>query len=121
MIENSTTANGAQLLDIAKLATAHKKKFPKIPEKIDVTAIPVSVYKDDDDATCPVVIYITRAANAAIPDLEKSVNDSKKGMYRTTNFNYTAQAFDSYMSLWMQNLDANKDLIVSTIAQWAEK
>ena len=89
---------------------ANGRKFPPIGNEIDISKH--SVFKDPDDAECPVVVYIPMRKNTEVDHDFDPQTCADHGFLDTLNFCYTEEQFDLWTDLMKHNvLDARSDLL----------
>ena len=110
-------------------------KFPKI-DYTDIEKRTISIFKDEQDLTAPVVIYMPRISDAQLWQEKKKdprykkyskVNNfdfekcTESGFCNTTNFQYTRNQSQQVIDQMEFNVVANKDKIIDAIRWVVER
>lgn len=114
---SGNTINAPELLKSQLYAEKHGLKFPPIYWFNDITDRPISVFKDPNDMTAPIVIYMPVIAN---PDYSKTFDPivcSHKGYCETANLQYTNDQFDELFGLTDFTVNQQANVIIQALKE----
>ena len=114
--DGSSQLNGAHELRLAeKYAREHNLKFPEI-HYAEILEKPVSVFKDDNDPTVPVIVYFPRIGNELYSSSFNPDICVEEGYCNTFNFVYSHANIAELSGLAGFSVIDNEKLLASVIS-----
>lgn len=101
-------------------AITHNLRFPDIQYK-DLDKLLVRVFKDDNDPTCPIVIYFPMIKNNDYSTNFDPIESSKHGYCNTFNFTYSQENINELAGLTEFTIKQHEQIIKDTIVYAIEK
>ena len=89
-------------------------KFPPIDFDNSYSKI-CTVYRDENDPSCPIVIYLPLKTNPGYSDFDPQENQRAGGYCSTFNFSMTREQVEELSGLTQYNLTQSLDIIKETI------